>query len=88
MARWQNETGHVELTWNIDRQGSEPRLRLLWEEIGGPPVTPPTRRGFGSTMIERSLKSYFRGEAKLEYRLEGLRFEVDCELEAAGMAEG
>lgn len=83
-----NETGHVELTWNIDRQGSEPRLRLLWEEIGGPPVTPPTRRGFGSTMIERSLKSYFRGEAKLEYRLEGLRFEVDCELEAAGMAEG
>ncbi len=83
-----NETGHVDLTWKIDHRGSQPRLRLLWEEIGGPAVMPPTRRGFGSTMIERSLKSYFRGEAKLEYRPEGLRFEVDCELEAAGMVEG
>lgn len=84
-----NATGHVELTWTIEsgHQG-EPRLRLLWQEIGGPPVMPPTRRGFGSTMIERSLKSYFRGEAKMDYRPEGLRFEIECELEAAGMAEG
>lgn len=83
-----NETGHVELKWSIDRHFGDPKLRLLWDEIGGPPVTPPMRRGFGSRMIERSLKSYFRGEAKLEYLPEGLRFEVECELEAAGMVEG
>jgi two-component sensor histidine kinase len=83
-----NETGHVKLTWSIAREEGEPRLHLLWKEIGGPTVAPPTRRGFGSTMIERSLKSYFRGEAKLEYRPEGLSFEVDCDLEAAGMVEG
>lgn len=30
-----NETGHVELTWNIDRQGSEPRLRLFGRKSAG-----------------------------------------------------
>lgn len=84
-----NAAGHVELTWAIEHNApGGPRLRLLWEEIGGPPVKPPTRRGFGSTMIERSLKSYFRGEAKMEYRPSGLRFEIECELDVAGMAEG
>ncbi len=82
-----NENGWIELTWSVERGGEVPHLRLRWQEIGGPPVVPPTRRGFGSTMIERSLKSYFRGEAKMQYHPAGLIFEIDCELEAAGIVE-
>lgn len=84
-----NETGFIDLAWSIQRtDGNEPRLHLRWREVGGPPVVKPTRRGFGSTMIERSLKAYFRGEAKLEYLHEGLQFEIDCDLAEAGMVEG
>ncbi|WP_220328838.1 PAS domain-containing protein [Rhizobium wenxiniae] len=84
-----NETGKVRLTWSAGEadDGNGPRLKLLWEEVGGPPVQPPSRRGFGSTMIERSLRAYFKGEAKLEYRTTGLRFEIDCPLDAAGSLE-
>jgi hypothetical protein len=39
-------------------------------------------------MIERSLRAYLRGDAKLEYRIEGLRFEIDCDMKAAGIAVG
>jgi two-component sensor histidine kinase len=82
-----NETGRIELTWAIENVEGMPHLRLVWQEVGGPAVVPPNRRGFGSTMIERSLKSYFRGEARMEYHPNGLRFEIECELEAAGMVE-
>ena len=62
-----------------------PRLHLVWQEIGGPPVSPPARRGFGSTMIERSLQAYFQGETRLFYDVGGLRFEIDCPLDAAAL---
>ncbi|MBT0668549.1 response regulator [Novosphingobium profundi] len=48
-----NENGTVALTWT--RQGEW--LSLVWKERGGPRVAPPTRRGFGSTLIEGSLAS-------------------------------
>jgi two-component sensor histidine kinase len=83
-----NESGRIELTWSIADDGGKAHLRLIWREVGGPAVSPPTRRGFGSTMIERSLKSYFRGDARMEYLPEGLQFQIECELEAAGMIEG
>ena len=43
-----------------------------WRETGGPPVKPPTRRGFGSTIIERSIPHELDGTAKVDYRLEGV----------------
>ncbi len=44
--------GRVDVSWSIDRSGAEPMLRLRWVESGGPPVTPPTRRGFGLNLLE------------------------------------
>lgn len=82
-----NETGRIELTWSVGHVEGKACLNLLWREVGGPTVKPPKRRGFGSTMIERSLRAYFRGEANMDYRSDGLRFEVDCDLEAAGIVK-
>jgi len=60
-----NEGGRVQLDWELD-DGSG-CVRLCWRESGGPPVTPPERKGFGSQLIEKSLIG-----AKIEYLPEGL----------------
>ena len=75
-----NNTGHVALRWSIDEQdgGSAPRFKLSWEEIGGPEVEAPAKKGFGSTLIERSLQSYFHGETLVDYRRDGLVFRLNA----------
>ncbi len=50
-------------------------LSLRWREAGGPPVTAPTRHGFGSTIISRSIPHDLQGEADVRYRLAGLEAE-------------
>ncbi|MEM9310294.1 MAG: HWE histidine kinase domain-containing protein [Pseudomonadota bacterium] len=47
-------------------------LTIAWRECGGPPVQPPTRRGFGSTIIERSIPFELKGEAHVRFHLTGL----------------
>lgn len=47
-------------------------LLMNWTEEDGPPVKPPTRRGFGSTVIERSIPYELKGKAKISYNLSGL----------------
>jgi two-component system, chemotaxis family, CheB/CheR fusion protein len=47
--------GRVTLVWQIDTENGRQKLRLSWQESGGPAVAPPTKRGFGSMMIERGL---------------------------------
>jgi len=45
--------GTVDVGWDIDDSAAARRLRFHWIERGGPPVSEPTRRGFGSVLIER-----------------------------------
>jgi light-regulated signal transduction histidine kinase (bacteriophytochrome) len=47
-------------------------LALRWRETGGPPVTAPTRRGFGSTIINRSIPHDLGGETDVRYKLTGV----------------
>ena len=48
-------------------------LEINWRETGGPPISsPPTRKGFGTTIIERSIPFELKGEAKLSYKTSGL----------------
>ena len=60
--------GRVEIGWQI---GPERSLRLSWQEVGGPRVAPPSRRGFGSQLIEFNIAHEFGGEARLDYRPAG-----------------
>ena len=66
----QGGRGHVDITWTQDASG---RLVIQWIESGGPPVQAPTRRGFGTTIIERSIPHDLKGEATVEFLLAGLR---------------
>ncbi|WP_407119448.1 sensor histidine kinase [Bradyrhizobium sp. LMG 9283] len=76
-----NETGRVTLDWEVLADESTPRLRLLWTEIGGPPVTVPVQRGFGSRLIERSARDQLGGEATVDFLPRGVVCTVICALE-------
>jgi len=71
--------GHVTVRWSSG-SADEPRLLLDWRESGGPKVTAPTTRGFGSRMIERALASELRGKVTLEFRADGLHCAIDAPL--------
>ena len=64
-----DRSGRVEVTWELDPME---RLVLRWRERGGPAVQAPTRRGFGTTVIERSIPFDLKGEAELHYELTGV----------------
>jgi PAS domain S-box-containing protein len=70
--------GHVTIRWTIEQGGAAPCLKLAWSEHGGPPVTPPLRKGFGTRLIERQLARELRGSVELTYATEG----VMCTIEA------
>ena len=73
-----NATGVVRITWTITGAAANRRLVLCWEEAGGPIVDPPTRRGFGSRLIERSFAMELGGEARLEFPPQGVRCTIDA----------
>ncbi|MEG9524191.1 MAG: PAS domain S-box protein [Hyphomicrobiales bacterium] len=74
-----NDSGAVDLRWHVVHEGEAPRFCLTWSEQGGPPIlSQPTRRGFGSRLIERSFAAEVGGEVKLTYAPAGLT----CRLEA------
>lgn len=51
------ETGNVTVSWRVEAAKDTPNLVLDWVERDGPEVKQPTRRGFGTRLIERSLAS-------------------------------
>src|SRR6201999_4538254 len=76
-----NETGRVTLDWEVVEDTPKPRLRLIWTETGGPPVTAPVQRGFGSRLIERSARDQLGGEATVDFLPRGVVYTVVCALE-------
>lgn len=68
------EAGVVEIEWTL--AGGE--LNFVWRERLGPPVSRPTRTGFGTKLITTNLKSAFGGVVELEFEPDGLR----CHLRA------
>ena len=60
--------GQVALDWTVEAD----ELRLTWTEHGGPPVAQPTRRGFGSRLLERGLAAELHGDVNLRFDSSGL----------------
>ncbi len=71
-------TGRVELTWK--RDAVTDNLVFTWRDVGGPPVTPPSAPGFGTRLIESSIRREQKGQAKFDFRPDGLVFEASLPL--------
>lgn len=66
--------GQVDLTWWVEPDDKGRTLHLLWEESGGPEVTEPTRKGFGSQLVQMGVAR--GGTVDLDFAPEGLRVTV------------
>lgn len=76
--------GQVGIAWSVAPASGAtgvPRLSLSWTETGGPPVAVPTRRGFGSRLIERGLASELAGEAHIDFAPGGVVCRIEAGLE-------
>jgi PAS domain S-box-containing protein len=60
--------GSVKVTWTV----LAGKLRLNWQESGGPPVASPTRKGFGTRLLEVLLARDLGGSMKLHYDVSGV----------------
>ena len=70
------ESGEVHVHWRVDRDADE--AVLSWRESGGPPVTPPVRRGFGTRLIGMGLVG--TGGVNVRYLASGLEAEFQAPL--------
>ncbi len=73
--------GRVSVTWTTHMEGHRPRLQLQWMETGGPAVVPPTRRGFGTRLINEGVPYELDGEVTLEFPPSGVTCTIDVPLE-------
>ncbi len=65
-------TGRLAANWGVHGNSGHPSLRFIWSESDGPPVAAPEKRGFGTTLIERSLSYALGGDARLDFAPGGL----------------
>jgi len=75
--------GKISTTWTM----ADGKMRFEWKESGGPPVSPPARRGFGRFLIERGIASDFGGDVDLNFDPGGLICRVTLPLEKLLAAE-
>jgi len=63
--------GQVRIHWQFCEEAS--KLKLIWQERGGPTVTPPERSGFGRAMIENVVGKALEGDVSLSFPPKGVR---------------
>ena len=78
--------GRVDVGWQVE----DGRLDWFWAEHGGPEVTPPTQRGFGTTLLERSLAHELNARVEIGFPPTGLRMRLAVLLDPQliGRSEG
>jgi two-component sensor histidine kinase len=79
-----NDTGTIELNWNLAQDGSGARyMTLLWRERGGPTVRPSPRRGFGSRLLARGFTNQEGGRVSTSFPPEGAQCVIELKLSRA-----
>jgi two-component sensor histidine kinase len=72
--------GQVRISWTTAAASTGTRLVIRWEEHGGPPVTPPARKGFGSRLIQDGLARELNGVVGMSYEPAGVVCTIDVPL--------
>ena len=64
--------GAVTVVWTVDALLDPAAIEIVWTERGGPPVQPPSRRGFGSHVLETGIAHDLGGQVTIDFQPEGL----------------
>jgi two-component sensor histidine kinase len=75
-----NADGAVNIRWMVDWSADVPALRFSWQETGGPSVSTPVNRGFGTRLIERSLAHDLDGNVFIAFEPAGVLCRIDAPL--------
>jgi integral membrane sensor domain MASE1 len=68
-------TGMVKIRWGLETDETHNSLlRIIWKEVGGPPVEEPQRQGFGDIVLTKVVPVSLRGTASLEFEPEGIKW--------------
>jgi two-component sensor histidine kinase len=71
--------GRLSIAWRLDGTGDEEQhFHFSWRESEGPPVIPPTRRGFGRKLTGRIAAASLRATISLDFPPEGAAWLVDA----------
>jgi anti-sigma regulatory factor (Ser/Thr protein kinase) len=79
-----SESGRVRILWSLSAANGSQRMTIRWTETGGPPVRPPSRRGFGWRLVERGVRQDLGGEVQIDSAPGG----VTCTIEARSLRPG
>ena len=79
--------GWLEVEWDVRGIDGASELQLCWTERDGPPVEKPSRKGFGSRLIQQLLTKQCRAEIDLDFDRLGLHFQMSVPLVGPGHNE-
>jgi PAS domain S-box-containing protein len=77
-----NPTGRVHINWSIGKSNGVGHFTFRWQERGGPAVSQPTRRGFGSAVLEQAMAEYYEVPPRIDFAVGGLSYELNGSLDA------
>jgi two-component sensor histidine kinase len=74
-----SEQGRIMVHWTVS-DGEKKRLQLEWREAGGPSVTVPERKGFGTRLLEKAMARELGASSRLSFNTSGISFALDVAL--------
>jgi two-component sensor histidine kinase len=77
-----NATGLVHIRWSTLASNGSGRFTFHWQERGGPPVSPPTRKGFGSVVLEEAMTEHYDVPPRIDFSIAGVTYELSGALTA------
>jgi PAS domain S-box-containing protein len=77
-----NATGRVQVSWSKRISNGLDLFTFRWQEEGGPPVSPPTHKGFGSAVLEQVMAEHFEVPPHIDFLPSGARYELSGPLDA------
>jgi len=69
-------SGRITIAWDWQLRDERPAVEIVWTEAGGPAVTAPTQRGFGTLVVERNLARALEAGVDLAFDSAGVRCRI------------
>ena len=79
-----NETGRVTIAWGLS-DATPPRFSMTWQESGGPPVAAPSRKGFGTVVMNRIAGTALNGRSSVTFDPTGVIWSIEVPATSALM---